>query len=70
LAATRAADGSLQPQPVFCLMRCSLATSLAEAMAGGERRIDRWTGRQRSVTVVFDDDEAFFNANTLEDLQR
>lgn len=63
-------DGQLQPQPVFCLMRASLTHSLAAFLQGGQRRIDRWTGSHRCATVVFDDADAFFNANTLDDLQR
>ena len=37
---------------------------------GGERKIDRWTGPAPLRQVVFDDAQAFFNANTLEELQR
>lgn len=68
LAATRQA-GAVQPQPVFCLLRRSLLPSLQAFMATGQRRIDRWTATQAQVLVPFDDDEAFFNANTPEDLQ-
>jgi molybdopterin-guanine dinucleotide biosynthesis protein A len=39
-------------------------------MAGGQRRIDRWTGQHRCVLVPFEDGDAFFNANTLDDLHR
>ena len=70
LAATREPDGSLQPHPVFCLMQASLRESLEAFLSQGQRRIDRWTGRHRQVTVVFEDLDAFFNANTPEELQR
>lgn len=69
IAATRE-DGQLQPQPVFCLMRAALMESLVAFLQGGQRRIDRWTGQQRCATVVFDDADAFFNANTPDELQR
>lgn len=74
MAATRepGPDGTLrvQVQPVFCLMKASLMESLVQATAAGERKIDRWTAQHRCATVVFDDADAFFNANTLDELQR
>lgn len=63
-------QGVPQPQPVFCLMKASLMESLVQFIHGGQRKIDRWTGQQRSVAVRFDDADAFFNANTLDELQR
>lgn len=69
MAATLEA-GRLQVQPVFCLMRASLMESLVAFTHAGQRKIDRWTGQHRCATVVFDDADAFFNANTLEELQR
>ena len=69
IAATREPDGSLQSQPVFCLMRASLLESLVRATAAGERKIDRWAKQHRCAEVVFDDADAFFNANTLAELR-
>jgi molybdenum cofactor guanylyltransferase len=69
MAATREPDGSLQSQPVFCLLHASLLDSLIQATQAGERKIDRWTAQHRCATVVFDDADAFFNANTLAELQ-
>jgi molybdenum cofactor guanylyltransferase len=69
IAATREPDGSLQSQPVFCLMRATLLESLVRATTAGERKIDRWAKQHRCVEVVFDDADAFFNANTLAELQ-
>ena len=63
-------QGVPQLQPVFCLMKASLMESLVQFIHGGQRKIDRWTGQQRSVAVRFDDADAFFNANTLDELQR
>jgi len=68
MAATRDGSGRIQPQPVFCLLPMALRDDLADALAGGERKIDRWTARHGCVQVVFDDEKAFFNVNTLEDL--
>jgi len=69
MAATRE-DGQLQVQPVFCLMAATLMESLVAFTQAGQRKIDRWTGQHRCTTVVFDDADAFFNANTLDELQR
>jgi molybdopterin-guanine dinucleotide biosynthesis protein A len=68
MATTREADGTEQVQPVFCLLKASLRASLEAYLRSGERKIDRWTRQQRSVRAVFDDNRAFFNANTPEDL--
>jgi molybdopterin-guanine dinucleotide biosynthesis protein A len=69
MAATRE-GGAVQAQPVFCLMRSQLMESLVAALNAGERKIDRWTAQHRCVQVVFDDTDAFVNANTLQDLAR
>ena len=72
LAVTREADGTLQSHPVFCLMQAGLMESLVAFMAGGQRRIDRWTAQHRCAKVLFDRDgdaAGFFNANTLDELR-
>ncbi|EHR70205.1 molybdopterin-guanine dinucleotide biosynthesis protein A, proteobacterial [Burkholderiales bacterium JOSHI_001] len=69
MAATRD-DGRVQVQPVFCLMKAALMESLVSFIQDGQRKIDRWTGQHRCATVLFEDADAFFNANTLEELQR
>jgi len=63
-------DGRIQVQPVFCLLKATLLESLVQYLHEGGRKIDRWTARHRCVQVVFDDAQAFFNANTLDELQR
>ena len=63
MAATRTADG-IQVQPVFCLMKVNVKESLALFTASGQRKIDKWTATLHCVEVVFDDEMAFFNANT------
>jgi len=66
-------DGSVRSQPVFCLLRVSLLESLVAFTQAGGRKIDLWTGQHPTVLVPFDvpgdDRRAFFNANTLADLQ-
>ena len=54
-----------QAHPVFCLMRREAHASLAQFLAAGERKIDRWYARLAVVEVAFDDEaEAFANINT------
>jgi len=62
-------DGRVQVQPVFCLVDAMLLESLVAYLNSGERKIDRWTAQHRCATVVFDDSRAFFNVNTLAELQ-
>jgi molybdopterin-guanine dinucleotide biosynthesis protein A len=69
LAATREGD-SVRTHPVFCLMRTELMESLVRFTQAGERKIDRWTARHRTVEVPFDDAAAFANANTAAELQQ
>ncbi len=75
-AAEKGPDGamSLRTQPVFCLMRTELADSLAAFLAAGGRKVDAWTSQHRTVTVAFDQahdsPQAFFNANTLAELEQ
>jgi len=63
-------DGQLRTQPVFCLLKSELMESLVAYLHSGERKIDRWTAMHRCVPVLFDDAAAFFNANTLAELQQ
>lgn len=66
-------DGGVQRQqvqPVFCLMKANLMESLVSFLQSGQRKIDRWTAQHRCVEVVFEDAAAFFNANTVAELQQ
>ena len=63
-------DGQLRTQPVFCLLKSGLMESLAAYLHSGERKVDRWTALHRCVPVLFDHAAAFFNANTLAELQQ
>jgi molybdenum cofactor guanylyltransferase len=66
-------DGREQVQPVFCLMRTALKDDLLRFVHDGGRKIDRWTGLNGVAIVPFDrpgDAQAFFNANTLAELQQ
>ena len=68
--ATTLEEGRRRTQPVFCLMRANLMESLVAFLHTGQRKIDRWTALHRCVEVLFDEADAFANANTLEELQR
>ena len=74
MAAAREEDGQVRPQPVFCLLRVELLDSLVAFTRDGGRKIDAWTGQHRCAIVPFDRPEdapeAFFNANTHEELQK
>lgn len=76
VATELAADGShrLKPQPVFCLLKSSLAESLSSYMAGGGRKVRGWTDQHPISLVAFDragdDPMAFYNANTLAELHQ
>jgi molybdenum cofactor guanylyltransferase len=73
MAAAREEDGELRTQPVFCLIHTDLLASLALFVQGGGRKIDTWTAQHKTAVVPFDqpgdDPKAFFNANTLAELQ-
>ncbi len=69
MAATRE-EGELRTQPVFCLLRSTLMEDLVAYLQAGERKIDRWTARHRVAVVEFPDAAAFFNANTMAELQQ
>lgn len=78
LAAAAHSDGAggvrLRPQPVFCLLRVGLLHNLQRFTAAGGRKIQLWTQQQRCSLVPFaspgDDARAFFNTNTLDELQQ
>lgn len=62
--------GERQRQSVFCLLRTDLRADLAAYLAEGGRKVERWLERLGCVDVPFDDVDAFFNANTLDELRR
>ena len=73
MAAAPEVDGTVRPQPVFCLLKTELLESLIKFTQGGGRKIDAWTGQHRCAIVPFDRSgdsaHAFANANTLAELQ-
>lgn len=67
-------EGVLRHQPVFCLMKRELVESLKAFTDAGGRKIGAWAAQHRLARVNFnevrDDPKAFYNANTLDDLQQ
>lgn len=57
-------------QPVFALLRCTLAVCLQEYLEAGERGVENWMRRQRAAVADFPDRAAFANINTPEELRR
>ncbi len=74
MAAAPEADGTVRPQPVFCLLKTELHESLVKFTQSGGRKIDAWTAQHRCATVPFDlpgdNPQAFSNTNTLAELQQ
>jgi molybdenum cofactor guanylyltransferase len=74
MAAALEADGTVRPQPVFCLLKIDLLESLVAFTQAGGRKIDAWTTQHRCALVPFDqpgdNPAAFSNANTLQELQQ
>ena len=67
-ASSKDAMGKIWAQPVFCLMQKGVAKSLENFLKSGERKIDHWFGKLRSTTIVFEDEKAFSNVNTPDEL--
>ena len=74
MAAAPEADGTVRPQPVFCLLKLDLLESLVKFTQSGGRKIDAWTAQHRCAIVPFDlpgdSPHAFSNANTVAELQQ
>ena len=64
----------IRSQPVFCLLKVELLESLTKFTLAGGRKIDAWTALHHTVLVPFnlpgDSPQAFFNANTLDELRQ
>ncbi|KRB94034.1 molybdenum cofactor guanylyltransferase MobA [Noviherbaspirillum sp. Root189] len=63
-------EGRRQPHPVFCLMKASVLPNLTAFLQLGERKIDKWYRSLNFVEVMFPDETAFRNINTLDELRR
>ncbi|MGH8808190.1 MAG: molybdenum cofactor guanylyltransferase MobA [Noviherbaspirillum sp.] len=59
-----------QPHPVFCLMKASLLPHLTTYLQDGGRKIEAWYRMLKFVEVRFENEAAFRNINTLDELHR
>lgn len=59
----------LQLHPVFCLVRTGVLASLTAYLNGGGRKMREWQAAQKMAAVHFDDQPAFRNLNTAEELR-
>ena len=58
-----------QAHPVFTLCSTSLLPSLTQFLESGGRKIDAWYSAHHVVEVQFEDESAFANINTIDELQ-
>jgi len=69
VAVTGSGD-SRQAHPVFCLVKASLLPHLTLYLQEGGRKFDKWYSSLAVAEVHFDDEDAFRNINTLDDLRK
>jgi molybdenum cofactor guanylyltransferase len=67
--AVTGAGPARQPHPVFCLAKTALLPHLNDFLQGGGRKFDAWYATLNVAEVRFDDESAFRNINTLEELR-
>jgi molybdopterin-guanine dinucleotide biosynthesis protein A len=58
-----------QAQPVFTLARVDVLPHLTAFLSAGGRKVDAWYSTLKVAEVVFEDEAAFRNINTLAELQ-
>ncbi|HIF51280.1 MAG TPA: molybdenum cofactor guanylyltransferase [Thiotrichaceae bacterium] len=57
-------------QPVFCLMKKDLMSSMNEFLSNDERKIDKWFNQHKLAIADFSDiPQTFDNLNTFEDIK-
>ena len=69
VAVTGSADQT-QIHPVFCLVKTSLLPHLTDYLQHGGRKFDTWYATLPVARVHFDDEAAFRNINTLDELYK
>ena len=62
-ASTQEVNGKIWAQPVFCLMRSDVESSLKGFLSKGDLKIDNWFKELRTSTVIFKNDEGTSVAN-------
>jgi molybdopterin-guanine dinucleotide biosynthesis protein A len=56
--------------PVFCLMKTTLLPHLTAYLLNGGRKVSTWQATRKMIEVHFDDETAFRNINSHDDLHR
>ena len=59
-----------QPQPVYCLLKTALLPQLENYLHSGRRKIDDWYAPLKVAEVHFNDEVAFRNINTPDELRQ
>lgn len=59
-----------QPHPVFSLVRREVLDGLTAYLEGGSRKVDTWYAALNVAEVPFEDERAFANINTLDELHQ
>lgn len=68
-AAGAVARAAGREQPVFLMARRDLLEDLTRFLASGQGKIDRWYHTWRPAVAAFEDEAAFRNINTLDELR-
>ncbi len=55
--------------PVFCLLKRETMVGLGNYLSEGGRKVLTWVSNQAHIQVCFDDNSAFLNINTPDDLK-
>ena len=61
---------SRRAQTVYCLLKTSLLPDIEHYLQSGQRKMNGWYAARKAVHVPFDDEDAFRNINTPDELQR
>ena len=62
--------GNLRKQPVYCLLKTSLQPVIEHYLQSGNRKMSGWHASLNVAEVLFEDESAFRNINTQDELQR
>lgn len=68
VATTVDTEGRVSLHPVVAAVRAALADDLAAYLDAGERKVRTWYARHKHIEVPFQDERAFYNANSLHEL--
>jgi len=66
--AVTATNGQAQRHPACAVLTCSLADDLQAYLAAGGRKVGAWYARHNAAEACFADERAFYNVNSLQDL--